>query len=79
MIGEGEGHMQSVVLASLLLGIGAGLVVVGMLGDLVSVNRKLLEKIDWRLRQVESRSDKEKNNELTPPGSVLHYTSTKDE
>ncbi len=59
-IGEGRGHVQSVILAALLLGIGLALVVVGLLADLVSVNRKLLERVDWRLRALEERSRTER-------------------
>jgi glycosyltransferase involved in cell wall biosynthesis len=55
LTGSGEGHVQSVILAALLLGTGVFLGVVGLLADLISVNRQLLEKIDWRLRQVEEQ------------------------
>jgi hypothetical protein len=51
--GSGSGHVQSLILAALLLGIGFFLFVVGLLADLISVNRKLLEKLDWRIRQIE--------------------------
>jgi glycosyltransferase involved in cell wall biosynthesis len=47
--GEGEGHIQSVILAALLMGSGFFLVIVGLMADLISVNRKLLEKIDWKI------------------------------
>jgi glycosyltransferase involved in cell wall biosynthesis len=52
-LGIGSGHIQSLILAALLMGTGFFLVVVGLLADLISVNRKLLEKLDWRLQQVE--------------------------
>ena len=51
--GDGAGHVQSVILAALLLGTGFFLSVVGLLADLISVNRKLLEKLDWRIQQME--------------------------
>lgn len=51
--GEGGGNVQSLILAALLLGTGFFLGVVGLLADLVSVNRKLLEGVDWRLRRLE--------------------------
>jgi glycosyltransferase involved in cell wall biosynthesis len=53
MSGQGEGHIQSVILAALLLGIGFFLVVAGVIADLISVNRKLLERVDYRLRRIE--------------------------
>ena len=51
--GAGDGHIQSVILAALLLGTGFFLSVVGLVADLISVNRKLLEKLDWKVRQIE--------------------------
>lgn len=51
--GNGRGHVQSLILAALLLGTGFFLGVVGLVADLISVNRKLLEGVDWRLKKVE--------------------------
>jgi glycosyltransferase involved in cell wall biosynthesis len=51
--GGGSGHVQSLILSALLMGAGGFLVLVGFLADLISVNRKLLEGVDWRLRKVE--------------------------
>lgn len=55
LTGDGTGHVQSVILAALLLGTGAFLIVVGLLADLISVNRKLLEQIDWRINALEQK------------------------
>jgi glycosyltransferase involved in cell wall biosynthesis len=52
-IGQGSGHVQSVILAALLLGVGFFLAVAGLIADLISVNRKLLERVDYRLRRME--------------------------
>ncbi len=43
--GDGEGHMQSVVLAGVLMGIGFQTGLIAFIADLLSVNRKLLEDI----------------------------------
>jgi len=43
--GDGEGHMQSVVLASILMGMGFQTGLIAFIADLLSVNRKLLEEI----------------------------------
>jgi glycosyltransferase involved in cell wall biosynthesis len=51
--GQGAGHVQSVILAALLLGVGFFLIVGGVIADLISVNRKLLERVDYRLRRIE--------------------------
>lgn len=51
----GAGHVQSVIVGALLVGIGLALVVVGLLADLIAVNRQLLEDLEYRLRRMESR------------------------
>lgn len=52
-IGQGAGHIQSVILAAALLGTGTFVFLIGMVADLISTNRKLLEQVDWKLRQIE--------------------------
>lgn len=47
----GSGHVQSLILTALLITIGFFLFVVGILADLIAVNRQLLEKVDWRLKK----------------------------
>ncbi len=47
------GRVQSLLLAAVLAGVGVALIVVGLLADLVAVNRRLLEDIDWRLKRLE--------------------------
>jgi glycosyltransferase involved in cell wall biosynthesis len=44
-IGEGAGHVQSVILASLLISMGVLTGLIGILADLIAVNRRLLEKL----------------------------------
>jgi hypothetical protein len=51
-VGQGTGKVQSLILASLLLSSGFLLGIVGLLADLISVNRQLLEKLDWQVRQL---------------------------
>jgi hypothetical protein len=43
--GDGAGHIQSLILASVLLGMGFQTVLVAFLADLLAANRKLLEDI----------------------------------
>ena len=45
LIGDGDGHVQSLILASVLLGMGFQTVLVAFLADLLAANRKLLEDI----------------------------------
>jgi hypothetical protein len=35
------------------MGLGSFLVVIGLIADLIAVNRALLEGIDWRVKKVE--------------------------
>lgn len=53
-IGEGAGHVQSVILSALLMGGGGVVGLVGVLADLIAANRKLLEGVSYRLHRVES-------------------------
>lgn len=46
------GHVQSLILASILIGIGFQTILVAFLADLLSVNRKLMEDIQYRLRKT---------------------------
>jgi glycosyltransferase involved in cell wall biosynthesis len=52
----GAGHVQSLILAALLMSVGFLLIVVGFLADLLAVNRVLLEGVEWRLRRLETPS-----------------------
>lgn len=53
LIGEGRGHVQSLILALAIFILGTSLLIVGLLSDLIAVNRQLLEGIDYRLRNLE--------------------------
>lgn len=48
-----SGHIQSLILASILLGIGFQTILVAFLADLEGVNRKLMEDIQYRLKRLE--------------------------
>lgn len=50
-IGEGEGHVQSVILAGVLMGMGFQTGLIAFIADLLAVNRKLLEEIQYRQRK----------------------------
>jgi len=59
----GQGRIQSLILAALLMGAGFFLVIVGLLADLLAVNRVLLEGVDWRLKRIEERLGDRRNGE----------------
>ena len=50
--GNGGGHVQSLILASVLLGIGVQTILVAFLADLLAANRKLLEDIRTTVRAI---------------------------
>lgn len=52
-IGVGTGHIQSLILASMLIIISVLCEVIGLLGDVISANRKLLEEIQFELRKMD--------------------------
>lgn len=60
--GEGEGHIQSVVLAGVLLGMGFQTFLVAFLADLLAANRKLLE--DMRVRSISGGDVRQEPNAL---------------
>jgi glycosyltransferase involved in cell wall biosynthesis len=51
---ESSGHVQSLILSSILFGFGFQMFVVAFLADLLAVNRRLLEDVQYRLRKIES-------------------------
>ncbi|UCE19707.1 MAG: glycosyltransferase family 2 protein [Gemmatimonadota bacterium] len=58
LTGNGEGHIQSVVFAAILTIIGFLLGLIGLLADLISTNRRLIEDLSYRMRKLELSSDK---------------------
>ncbi len=57
--GSGSGHIQSLILASILIIIGVQTGVVGLLGDIIAANRKLLEDVQYRLKCIENKDKAE--------------------
>jgi glycosyltransferase involved in cell wall biosynthesis len=49
--GGAAGHLQSLVAAAMLLGVGGALVVVALLGDLLAINRRLLQELRLESRR----------------------------
>jgi len=48
--GAGDGHIQSLILASVLLGMGFQAVLIAFIADLLSANRKLMEDVRYQLK-----------------------------
>ena len=51
--GHRIGHVQSLILAAILTIVGFLVSMIGLLADLLSCNRKLLEELVYRVRKVE--------------------------
>lgn len=61
--GVGNGHVQSLILASTLMLIGFQTVVIGLLGDIIAANRKILEDVQYRVRKMELSQEERTNGE----------------
>lgn len=51
--GNGSGHVQSLILATMMIIIGFQTFVTGLQADIISANRKLLEDIQFRVKKLE--------------------------
>jgi len=51
-MGEGDGHVQSLILAAIVIPIGFQTCVLAVVADLISVNRRLLEDVQARARRT---------------------------
>jgi glycosyltransferase involved in cell wall biosynthesis len=58
LMGQGTGHIQSLILAAVLLTIGFQLAILGLVADLISTNRRLLEDLQYRIRRNEASKGK---------------------
>jgi hypothetical protein len=50
LTGDGQGHIQSLILAAILLLTGVQVGLIAILSELLSINRKLLEDVQKRLK-----------------------------
>ncbi len=62
LTGAGAGHVQSVILGTVLLAIGFQVFLIGLVADLIGFNRKIIEELLYRQRKSEynhrSRNEK---------------------
>jgi glycosyltransferase involved in cell wall biosynthesis len=52
--GSGTGHIQSLILAAVLLIVGFQVMMIGLVADLIGFNRKIIEEILYRVRRSEA-------------------------
>ncbi len=50
---SGGGHIQSLIFAAVFLIVGFQILLIGLLADLIGLNRKILEELLYRVRQLE--------------------------
>lgn len=63
IIGTGTGHIQSLILASILILMGVQTFIVGLQADIIAANRKILEDIQYRVRKSDYENQKENNKQ----------------
>ncbi len=51
--GAGSGHIQSLILAAVLLLLGFETVIVGLLADVIASSRKILEDVQYHVRRMD--------------------------
>jgi hypothetical protein len=52
-VDRGTGHLQSLILSAILMIVGFQVNLIGLLADVISANRKLLEDLVYRVRSLE--------------------------
>ena len=61
IMGNSGGHVQSLIFASMMIVIGFQTIVVGLLGDVISANRKLLQDVQYHMRKLDYDRESGKN------------------
>lgn len=52
-MGQGIGHVQSLILGAILIMVGFQVLLIGLAADLIGFNRKILEELLYRMRRLE--------------------------
>ncbi len=58
-MGDGDGHVQSLILTAILIMMGFQTITIGLLGDTIAANRKILEDIQYRVRKMDCEPDED--------------------
>lgn len=58
--GSGAGHIQSLILCSMLIVLGGETILLGFMASLTAANRKILEDIQYRVKKLDYESDQQK-------------------
>jgi len=68
-----SGHIQSLILSAILMIVGFQIVVIGLVADLISANRRLSEDILYRVRKMELAP--QENLSVPVPKATAHASS----
>ncbi|MGH7491768.1 MAG: glycosyltransferase family 2 protein [bacterium] len=68
--GDGTGHIQSLILASVLMIVGFQIAMIGLVADLIGGNRRLLEDALYRIKKIELQSMHQESNGCLAPEPV---------
>jgi len=60
--GDGTGHIQSLILASVLMIVGFQIGMIGLVADLIGGNRRLLEDALYRIKKLELQAMQQEPN-----------------
>ena len=64
LVGDGSGHVQSLILAAVLLTVGFQTLLVAFLADLIAANRRLLEDIRYHQRSDTGSTDRRSGRQV---------------
>jgi len=68
LTGDGQGHIQSVILCGAMLAIGFQTLLVAFISDILAANRNLMEDVRYKLQKIKNSS-----------GETSHSTTNKEE
>ncbi len=57
ILGEGKGHVQSVIIAAVLMLLGFIFFMIGLLADVISANRKIIEEVQYQIKRNQYRQN----------------------
>ena len=63
-MGNGAGHVQSLILASTLMMLGFTTFIIGLQADLIAANRKILEDIQYHVRKLDYDKDRDSSENM---------------
>ena len=61
ILNEGQGHIQSVIVAGVLIGLGSLIFLIGLVMDINATQRRLIEEALYRQRLLDDRLDKQES------------------